>query len=247
VYGKRYAREIFGAESKVAHLGDIPGYTRQYPQILSKSDTRNMVMTRMAPVDQSLFRWKAPDGSEGTAGGSRWDSIALWMTAAREIRGVQDTTPAPIHLGWGTDLWAPNDRLVENVPLLNRRLTPTQFRLATPGEYFRAAENTPDIPVLSGEIPSSWANVISSMSRLWPPIITATDTLLTAEKFAAIDYALGYADYPAEELDSLWKKAAESLSLNPNNLQLLFPAGRSIRILFGASRRISAFSLVRMR
>ena len=39
VYGKRFAREILGVDPKVAHMGDLPGFTRQYPQILAKSAT----------------------------------------------------------------------------------------------------------------------------------------------------------------------------------------------------------------
>src|SRR5215468_532368 len=33
VYGKRFARDVFGVDPQVAHLGDIPGFTRQYPQV----------------------------------------------------------------------------------------------------------------------------------------------------------------------------------------------------------------------
>ena len=227
VHGKRYAREVFGVDPKVAHLGDIPGYTWQYPQILSKSATPYMVMTRMAPTDQSLFRWKAPDGSDvltwhaikgygwGVGLGLHRDlDDARFERIAREISSVQATTTGPIYLGWGTDLWAPNTKLVENVSALNQRLSPGKFRLATPEEYFRAAAQTAVIPNISGEIPSSWANVISSMSHLWPPVITATDTLLNAERFAAINYALGYAEYPDRELESLWKKALEAMDHN---------------------------------
>ncbi|HEY5911294.1 MAG TPA: hypothetical protein VJA21_11895, partial [Verrucomicrobiae bacterium] len=63
LYGKQYAREIFGVDPQVSHLGDLPGYTSQYPQILKKSGLPFMVMTRMGPPDSTLFRWRAPDGS----------------------------------------------------------------------------------------------------------------------------------------------------------------------------------------
>lgn len=36
--GKRYARETFGVNSKVAHLGDLPGYASQFPQLLRKAE-----------------------------------------------------------------------------------------------------------------------------------------------------------------------------------------------------------------
>ena len=227
VYGKRHARDEFGIDPQVAHLADIPGFTRQYPQILRKTGTPYMVMTRMGPPDRSLFRWKSPDGSSvllwNTVHGYGWGvdlglhrdlDDARFARIAHETAGVQATTSGPIYLGWGTDLWAPNEKLVENVAVLNQRLAPTHFRLATPSEYFRAASETPGIPELSGEIPSSWANLITSNAHIWPPVITATDTLVSAEKFAAINYALGYAPYPQQQFDALWKKALESMDHN---------------------------------
>ena len=69
-----------------------------------------------------------------------------------------------MYLGWGTDLWAPSQKLIENVAVLNQRLAPRHFRLATADEFFRAAADTTEIPELSGEIPSSWANLTTSLS-----------------------------------------------------------------------------------
>ena len=80
-----------------------------------------------------------------------------------------------------------------------------------PLEYFRRVASRPCISEVSGEIPSSWPNLISSLPTLWPPITPATNTLLSAEKFAAINDALGYAGYPGPELDTLWKSLLEAL------------------------------------
>jgi Glycosyl hydrolases family 38 N-terminal domain/Glycosyl hydrolases family 38 C-terminal domain/Glycosyl hydrolases family 38 C-terminal beta sandwich domain len=227
VYGKRFARETFGVDPQVAHLGDLPGFTRQYPQILAKSATPYMVMTRMGPPDTSLFRWKSPDGSTALV----WNAVkgygwgvdlglhrdlddAHFQRVSSEIADIQATTTGPIYLGWGTDLWAPNERLIENIAVMNQRLAPARFRLATPTEYFSAASGTRPVPELAGEVPSSWANVITSISHIWPPTIAATDTLVNAEKFAAINHALGYAPYPQQQFDSLWVKALESMDHN---------------------------------
>jgi alpha-mannosidase len=228
LYGKRYAQEVFQVDPQVAHLGDLPGYTSQFPQILAKSRTPFAVMTRMGPPDRTLFRWRSPDGSTALA----WNAIKGYgwgvglglhrdqldekqlANIARSIEQVQATTNGPIYLGWGTDLFSPSENLVGNIALLSKHLAPMRFRLATPDEYFRAAAKTEDIPELSGEIPSSWANIISSMSHLWPPTIAATDALLTAEKFAAINFALGYADYPQKEFELLWKRVLEAMDHN---------------------------------
>ncbi len=227
VLGKRYAREVFGVDPQAAHLGDIPGFTRQYPQILRKAGAPYMVMTRMGPPDRSLFHWKAPDGSAvlvwNTIKGYGWGAdlgLHLGLDDARlaaiasDVDSVQATTAGPVYLGWGTDLWAPSQKLIENVAVLNERLGPRHFRMATPDEFFRAAADTSEIPELAGEIPSSWANLTTSLSPLWPPVIAATDTLLNAEKFAAINYALGYAPYPGAEFDSMWKDALKSMDHN---------------------------------
>ncbi|MCL5280375.1 MAG: glycosyl hydrolase-related protein [Planctomycetes bacterium] len=227
LYGKRYAREVFGVDPQVSHLGDLPGYTSQYPQILAKAGIPFMVMTRMGPPDCSLFRWCAPDGSRalvwyslkgygwGIGLGLHQDLDASRLTrVVRELDQVRATTKGPIYLGWGTDLWAPSEKLVDNVAFLNHQLAPTAFHLATPDEYFTAASKTADVPELSGEIPSSWANIIASLCHLWAPAMAATDMLVTAEKFAAINHALGYAAYPQAELESLWKLVLQAMDHN---------------------------------
>lgn len=227
VYGKRYAHEMFEVNPTVAHMADIPGFTRQYPQILSKADTPYMVMTRMGPPDLSLFKWRAPDGSSAlvwnTIKGYFWGAglgLQLDMTderlssIANDITDVEKTTPGPLYLGWGTDLWSPSQRLVDNIAVLNRRLSPAHFRLATAEEFFPAAAKTLDIPTIEGEAPSSWANIPTSLLPLWPPVMSATDDLITAEKFSAVNYALGFSGYPQKEFDALWKDALKSMDHN---------------------------------
>jgi alpha-mannosidase len=226
-YGKRYAREVFGVDPLVAPLTDLPGFTQQYPQVLAKSGIPYMVMTRMGPPNTPLFRWKAPDGSSvlvwDTTKGYSWgvnlglhrelDDTHL-KRIGDEVGEVQSLTRAPVYLPWALDLFAPNDALVKNLAVLNQRLAPATFRFATPTEYFRAAEKIPSVPEISGEITGSWANLNSSASATWPPAVEAADVLVTAEKFATINDALGYEPYPRVKLDELWKDAIESMDHN---------------------------------
>ena len=227
VYGKRYAREVFGVDPLVAHLADIPGFTWQYPQILQKAEVPYMVMTRMGPRNLSLFHWKAPDGSSvlvwNTVNGYGWGvGLGLHLDldqdrltgVLHDLKEVEATTHGPIYMGWGTDLFAPNEQLIENISVLNQHLAPTHFRLASPGEFFRATATVPGIPDLSGEIPSSWANLTTSLVPLWTPAISASGTLVSAEKFAAINYALGFAPYPDQAFETLWKASLKALDHN---------------------------------
>ncbi len=224
--GKRYARTVFGVDPQVAHLGDLPGYTPQFPQIASKSGVPFMVMTRMGPKDTPLFHWKSADGSKvllwNTLHHYSWGSDiglhrdvtpALLGKLRSQVAEARATTNGPLFMNWGSDLWAPTDKLVENVKVLNRQDSSLRIRFSTPAEFFRAAKNA-DVPDISGEIPSSWPNVISSLPHLWSLASPATNTLLNAEKFAAINYALGYAQYPQDEFDLLWRKLIESMDHN---------------------------------
>jgi alpha-mannosidase len=221
VYGKRYARSVFGVDPQTAHLGDLPGYTPQYPQILQKAGTPYTVMTRMGPGDKSLFYWKAPDGSRELT----WFSLKGYGWGAhlglhsdldekrramidKELAEVMQTTSSPIFMTWGSDLFAPNEKLVKNLPQI------PNFRFSTPDAFFKEVANTKGLQNLSGEIPSSWPNIVSSLPHMWPLVIPATNTLRAAEEFAAINYALHYAPYPQQELDLLWKKLIESMDHN---------------------------------
>jgi alpha-mannosidase len=228
IYGKEYAREVFQVDPQVYHPCDIPGFTQQLPQILSKSDIPYMVMTRMGPPDCSLFRYRSPDGSTtlvwNTINGYGW-GVGLKLHRAdleqtnfaaisRSINKAQGTTKGPIYVGWGTDLFTPSENLDGNMTLLSQRLAPLKFRLATPSDFFRAATGVPDVPTLSGEVPSSWGNLLTSMCHLWPPTSLAADTLISAEKFALINEGLGYGEYPKKEFENLWKCALETMDHN---------------------------------
>ncbi len=224
--GKRYAKSEFGIDARVAHMGDLPDYTPQFPQILSQSRVPFMVMTRMGPTDRSLFYWKGLDGSRAlvwnTLKGYGWGTFLSSKTTLdqekrerffKDLADVRATTEGPILMNWGTDLWAPPDDLVARVESFNQS-APTNLLISTPAQFFRRVEKMPNIAERSGEIPSSWPNIVSSLPHLWPEIIPATNTLLAAEKFAAINYALGFAPYPQHDLDFMWKKLVESMDHN---------------------------------
>lgn len=226
MYGKRYARAAFGVDPQVAQLGDLPDYTPQYPQILARAGVPFMIMTRMGPADTSLFRWKSPDGSTAlvwnSLKGYGWGTFVTSKTQsgeekvqrlAKDLADLRPTTDGPVLMHWGVDLWSPPDDLVESAQALSKA-GPARFIIATPSDFFRRVAKSSGIPERSGEIPSSWPNVVSSLAHMWPLAIPATNTLLTAEKFAAINYALGYADYPQPEFEFLWKKLIESMDHN---------------------------------
>lgn len=226
LYGKRYARDVFGVNPRVFNPTDIPGFTPQFPQILKKTDTPFMVMSRMGPTDKPLFNWQSPDGSKELVWSVRGYGLGAHFqlhgdlteerinTIRKELEQRYGALPGPIFVHWGVDLWAPTENLVENINTLNRHLSPMHFALGTPQDFFSNVAKEPDPPNLSGEIPMAWPHVVDGIVHLWQLAVPATNVLTAAEKFAAINYALGYASYPQQELDFLWKRLIESMDHN---------------------------------
>jgi hypothetical protein len=224
--GKRYAQDVFGVDAKVSHLGDLPGYTPQFPQILALSRVPYAVITRMGPSDKYAFNWTSPNGSKVLAWNSLkgygWGTFLTSKTRSdeekrerflRDLGDVQKAWKGPIMMHWGTDLWTAPDDLMPTVEKFFKSV-PAKLTIATPSDFFRQMEKIRSIPDVSGEIPSSWPNIASSLVHVWAGIIPATNTLLAAEKFATVNYALGYAEYPQQEFDFMWKKLVESMDHN---------------------------------
>ena len=224
--GKRYAKDVFGVDAQVSHLGDLPGYTPPFPQILELSRVPYVVITRMGPNDKYAFNWTSPNGSKVLAWNSLkgygWGTFLTSTTRSDEekrerflgdLADVQKAWSGPIMMHWGTDLWTAPDDLVPTVEKFFKSVS-AKLNIAAPSEFFHHLEKSGSIPDVSGEIPSSWPNIVSSLVHVWPGIIPATSTLLAAEKFATINYALGYAEYPQQEFDFMWKKLVESMDHN---------------------------------
>jgi hypothetical protein len=224
--GKRYAHEMFGVDPLVAHMGDIPGYTQQFPQILKQSRVPYMAMPRMGPTDKSLFYYKGPDGSKvlvwNALKGYGWGTFLTSTKTSydeklqhlqRDLTDLRKDYAGPVFMNWGSDLFVPQDGMADQLARFDAP-GPTRLIISTPTEFFRRAERLSPIPDASGEIPDSWPNIVPSLAHMWPQIIPATATLLAAEKFAAINYAMGYAEYPEREFDFLWKRLIESMDHN---------------------------------
>jgi alpha-mannosidase len=227
LYGRRYAHEAFGVDPRVFQPADIPGFTPQFPQILQQTDVPFMVMTRMGPPEKWLFNWKSPNGSKvlvwNEPHGYGWGvhlGFHSEMTPdkravlEKELREVSANDPGPIFVPWGVDLWSPNEKIVQNVDALNKDFTYAHFTLAVPQDFFKAIEKTQNVPEITGEIPMAWPHVVDGILHLWQLAVPATATLTTAEEFATINYALGYADYPQQDLEVLWKSLIESMDHN---------------------------------
>ena len=226
LYGFQYVRAHFGVDPVTVHLGDLPGYTPQYPQIAAKAGIENVVITRGGPRDQVLYYWAAPDGSRvltwNAIKGYWWSrnarlhtdvSEALGKGLVEEAQQVMALTPAPILMHWGVDLIVPPASLVGSVAAWNAA-TDLPMRFATPTEYFQAAVATARIPTLCGEIPSLWPYTEAAFPHICALNVPAVHRLVAGENWCELARRLGFACHLDALLRDAWLKLLQGMDHN---------------------------------
>jgi alpha-mannosidase len=229
LYAKRCAKARFACDPEVAHFGDLPGFTPQFPQIAARSGIKHALLSRGGPASTPLFHWQSPDGSAILAyyvvGGyavlatcTDWhkdyaDMLSGRMAEILTTRMAGKTHPTLFH--WGCDLYAPNEQLILNARRWNAERQP-QLRFATFREFFAAAAQATDLPTLAGELPSAWPNIESSWPDIWPEDLPCEAALQMAEFLAVCCRLRGWTDYPQRELEDAWKALLDGMDHNQN-------------------------------
>ncbi|MFC1715426.1 glycosyl hydrolase-related protein [Candidatus Poribacteria bacterium] len=229
LYAKQYTRENFDFEASTIHLGDLPGWTPQYPQIAKKAEMDSLVLTRCGPRDKDLFRWQALDGSSDVMVWHSYFGYA-WAISAKlhvsveeakkaeldkQMEQIAARCPAPIFVHWGVDLSAPPEQLCKSVAEWNES-EDIKLEFATPMEYFGKVKDTEGLSVLQGEVPSAWPFIESILPDMVPLDVPANNRLMAAEKFATIANLMGYMPYPKEQIRTAWLKLMEGMDHNYN-------------------------------
>ena len=212
---------------------DVPGRTMQMAQIMSKSGTKNLLMSRH---DKGIYRWYSPDGSfvnaysPGQYGNDMGflrrkfsessnllaQRALFWENGYNDKTGVQpvipvlsssDMSPAKDYrllIAQWNSMVSYKDEKGEL-----KTLTLPKIRYATAPEFIaKIAKSSPDLEKITGERPAVWL-YIHGPSHEWA--VTASregDIMMTnAEKFSTIDALLRgtFRDYPEERLHKAWE------------------------------------------
>lgn len=228
LYAKRFLRQRFGCDPAVAHFGDLPGYTPQYPQIARLAGITYILLTRGGPARQPLFLWEGLDGTRipayaasgygGLAMGANWHKDFSAMCDGKLeclLQSEMEGKEPPLAFHWGADLCLPHENLVENVRRWNQEKNP-EIRFSTFTEFFSAALPGRELSVRAGEVPSAWPNVESSWPDLWPQDIQSEAALQMAEFLCSFCLSRGWQDYPQQELEGAWKMLLDGMDHNQN-------------------------------
>jgi len=216
LFGKKYCKEKFAVDVPVAWCADSFGMNAQLPQIYNKSGYKWLAFRRgaKAEITQSEFIWKGLDGTT---------ILAHWMPLGyraglnldrleQSFNNLDKYAATPyILMPCGSGSMPPQAEIPQAVKDWNKSHPAIEMKLATPGEFFQALEETKrKFEIVEGELyDNELVDVFPQVctSRLW--IVQSSreceGLLMAAEEFATIAWLLG-AEYPANELRQAWEE-----------------------------------------
>lgn len=231
-FGAKWLKKEFGYTANTYWNVDVPGRTLQMPQILKKSGTRYMMISRH---DKGLFNWEGPDGSSvmvyspghyanayTSLHKSRYNATEFlagnfleWDTYYSENKSTNiipllsdyDMSPAedysPLIKKWEDISELQNeDGKTEQVSL-------PKFKISTAPNFFETIEkNKLKLNSIMGERPAVWLYIHGPSHQKALKASREGDILLTAaEKFATINALIdqSFIKYPQLELNRAWE------------------------------------------
>ncbi|RPH95372.1 MAG: hypothetical protein EHM72_15025, partial [Calditrichaeota bacterium] len=231
-YGARWLKKEFGYSANTYWNPDVPGRTLQMPQILKKSGTNYLLLSRM---EKGIFKWYSPDGSYVTvySPGHYSESFTAlqrnvydaaqyiaasslpwskYFAAPSEFTAVPlfsdwDMSPAKdysVIIDWWNHTSQVRDKEGQFVPI---KLPQIELAL-TPDFIEQFEKNASHIPWIKGERPAVWLYIHGPTHQKAIQASRKGDIMLTiAEKFSTINSLIdrSFIRYPEEELNNAWE------------------------------------------
>lgn len=233
LFGKRFFKREFEAESEVLWLPDVFGYSAALPQILKKSDVNYFMTTKISwnqfnKMPYDTFMWKGIDGTE----------ILTHFITTKDISGPLSehftTYNGNIHpeaiigawdryqekdinnnvlvcFGYGDGGGGATYEMLEAARRLNKGIPGCpKVEMGTSKDYFKRVENkvkdNKRLPKWVGELYLEYhRGTYTSMARNKRDNRLSENIYLAAEKLSSIAAILNK-DYPFEALNKGWEK-----------------------------------------
>lgn len=253
MFGKRYFKDEFGAETRVLWLPDVFGYCWSLPQLIKRSGLQYFMTTKISwnqfnrfPYD--TFIWRGIDGSEVLTHfvttpeeGAHHLTYNGQMTPF-EVKGIWDQYQQKaindeliLIYGWGDGGGGPTKEMLESAQALRHVPGLPRVELGQAEPYFeRLAERVgdKDVPMWDGELYLEFHRGTYT-SQAWIKRANRKAEVLyhDAEWLSALaDVLLNQHNYPKDALREGWER------LLFNQFHDILP-GSSIREVYQDSRR----------
>lgn len=216
VVGRRYFKEKFGVEPRVAYNFDSFGHSGGLPQILKQAGYRMYVHMRPQENERSLpsdlYRWRGVDGSEVV--GLRI-SIGLYHTERDNIeeriragvaKALELERDVPVFWGLGDHGGGPTRedlKRIDDFAAGESRVAIVHSTTERLWEALKAASRT--APVVEGDIQRVFTGCYTSLSRLKRRARRSLAEVTGAEAVRAASWWLFDQPYPEADLERAWR------------------------------------------
>ncbi|MFZ1290461.1 MAG: glycoside hydrolase family 38 C-terminal domain-containing protein [Melioribacteraceae bacterium] len=231
-FGKKWLKKEFNYDSRVYWNVDVPGRVLQMPQILKKTGTDYMMISRF---EKGIYDWYSPDGSFVTtySPGHYGDAFmplhkniydaANYLAESSiywEKYFINNTKENVIPLLSDWDMSPAKDysHVINNWESINEieqndsskiSIELPKFRIQTADEFLDSfVKSASNIPKIYGERPQVWLYIHGPSHYEALKAGREADIMLTvAEKFATIDAITGnsFSNYPSLRLSNAWE------------------------------------------
>ena len=218
LYGQRFFRETLGAGSVVGYNVDSFGHNANLPQILRKCGMPYYVFMRPSnklenpEIPDGYFQWQGVDGSrvlayhifENYAVNEYWGMESF--TEVRKYLEENDAASAMVFYGMGDHGGGPTRATLAAFMKMQEEPDMPLLVHATPREAFAAVEaEGRDLPVFADELQHHASGCYAAHSEIKRLNRRAEETLLAAERLAALAMADLGVSYPAAALGAAWQ------------------------------------------
>jgi alpha-mannosidase len=214
--GRRYFREAFGAEPRVAYNFDSFGHAGGLPQILMLAGYEMYI--HMRPQSQELtlpgdlYRWRGADGTEIPA---YRISVGLYHTESDNIEdrlkagaglALELGRDVPVFWGLGNHGGGATREDLRRIDAFGNRETRVRIIHSTPDKFYEAVrEAAQTAPVFAGELERSFTGCYTSLSRLKRAARRSLGHLVQSEALSAAAWWLAGRDFPAADIREAWR------------------------------------------
>ncbi len=219
LYGKRYFKEKFGVDVKVAWMPDSFGYSWTLPQIMRKCGMDFFLTQKMNWNDATIFpcyffKWMAPDGSSifthQTVG--TYSEPVTDPTISRQMEMLssrQQLTDLLCLFGKGDHGGGVTEDMIQRAIGFVEGKKAIKGKFATAKEFFSILSEKSSgkqIPEIDDELYLQYhRGTYTTQARVKRNNRRAECLLETAEKFSTVARVYGYR-YPVKELKDAWEK-----------------------------------------
>ncbi len=215
--GRRFFREHFSAEPRVAYNFDSFGHSAGLPQLLRRAGYELYVHMRPQEPDlklpADLYRWRGVDGSEI---GALRIVVGLYHTERHNLRQrIEEGTALALRLGRDVPVfWGIGDhgggptredlRVIDEYARQEQRVVVCHSTLER--LYTALAPSLAGAPVVEGELQRVFTGCYSSLSRIKRQSASSLAGLVQTEALRAAVWWPGAEPFPASSVERAWRK-----------------------------------------